>query len=350
MERKPGINPVKGGVSIVVEGSRQAHDGEIFSSNFNPMPVVFKGDEIYSRPFSVFHDNGINYHYLSVQLIFSNTFTEYSAAKILFEIGNSDFTIYEMIFRLMFSFSLFFFLSILVFRLKISQFKTWNIEQKLTSGLMLVSALYGNPLFGLRLANWLTSCLLDSLFTGLTIGYSFYFLFVLFDSLKYKSRELDKLFFFPKILLSFLIGLIVSIRSSVYVLYNILEFSNSRFKIYYNIADRLLFPFISIAIIYLGILMFSTFRTIDETEKYKLILYNLSFFLCILSGLVGYMVRDGNALLFTVKYSILFVFTILMAYFHWPFDPKRDIEYEDQNESQTNTGGETFLLPEDLTH
>nr|AGM32799.1 Wnt-binding factor [Coptotermes formosanus] len=144
MERKPGIEPSKGGCSILVEGSKKVAVGRLYSQTFQPMAPKFI-DPILSEPMILYTDSGIDYNYVSVQLSFLNVMDEYNSVKVLFNVGNAEFVVYSMIFRVLFSLSMLVFLILLLLRLRSSKTSSWHLEQKITISLLFSLALYNNP-------------------------------------------------------------------------------------------------------------------------------------------------------------------------------------------------------------
>lgn len=348
MERKKDVHPSKGSVTLIIEGANYLIPGRLETYVFNPLPVEFKGEETKSQQFSIFVDRAVKYNTLALQLAFDDVFDEYEGVKTVFIICNTEFTTYQMIFRILFAVSHLSFVSLFVFRLKNIKFSFWHLEQKLTVALLLVTTLYNNPLFGFNAFEWKDAFKIDSLLSGLVVGFTFYFLLVLFDSLRSKSAVYDFYFFLPKFIISFFTGLIVATHSFMNVSLKILAVVHSpAYQGFYRFLDILVLPSAVIATGYVIYLIGIAFRDVDETERFKLSLYVIIVSICALSGLLGWALRFDNSLTFTVRYSIISLFAILMSYFHWPYEMKQDLVYEDQEHGAEKAAGGSFFVNED---
>lgn len=269
--------------------------------------------------------------------------------KIKFFIGNPEFVVYEMLFRILFSVSLFSFFFLLIIRLKTTAFRNWYLEQKLTVLLLLITAFYNNPLYGFKIIKWTTNYAIDAFFKGVLIGFSIFFLLALFDSLRFKNRETNFWFYFPKVFLSGFVGLLTISEGLLRVYINIseLNFSESLSSLI-ELIQQIIAPVFAITFFYILVVIFLALKEVDLIERYKLNLYILTFSICLLSGLIGYQFKKENALIFTIQYAIISLFAILMAYFHWPYEVKKDLIYGEQNQNANDHQRETtFILNEE---
>jgi hypothetical protein len=89
--------------------------------------------------------------------------------------------------------------------------------------------------------------------------------------------------------------------------------------------QSLLLLFVKFALMYLFIVIILAFREVDPTKKYKLSLYALSFSICILAALISNQLKTGNALIFMIQFTIPYLFSMLMAYFHFPSKLKKSL-------------------------
>jgi hypothetical protein len=143
---------------------------------------------------------------MNIVITFLDVLPEYNSAKIIFLIENPEFVVYEMLFRIIFSATLLFFFSLLIFRLKIKSFSHWQIEQKITVLLLFIVALYNNPLYVIKQVRWPANDIIDAFLKGLIIGFTLFFIFALFDNLRLKNHESNFCFYFPKVLLASCLG------------------------------------------------------------------------------------------------------------------------------------------------
>lgn len=63
--------------------------------------------------------------------------------------------------------------------------------------------------------------------------------------------------------------------------------------------------------------------------------------------MIGYLLHRNNALIFTVQYIIINIFTILMTYFHWPYEVKKDLIYDEHNHVILDQVQPTIFINED---
>lgn len=291
--------------------------------------------------FTVFEDQCVNYSILTCQISFTSLSSEYNGVKILFQIGNPEFVLYQIVFRILFSVTIICFLVLMLMRLKTTKFNYWHLEQKLTLGLLSIVALYDNPLYGLKIFTWSKNYFIDAFFRGLTIFFSIFFIYALLDSLRFKNRETSGWFFFQKFLVAGFLGILFIIEGYVKVSLNIGDFrSVQSLKFLIQHLQSIILPTLQIASLYLIFIIILAFKEVDPTEKYKLNLYVLTFVVCLLSGLVCYQYQDNNSLIFTVQYVIINLFAILMSYYHWPYEVKKDFIYDEQNQDVNDSQDE----------
>lgn len=110
LERIPTITPTHGMFSLLLEGANNVSVARLHSQTISPFPTKFNENEKFSQPVRIFTDQSVNYSAVNIQLSFSYFDGEYNGVKILFSIGNPEFVVYEMFFRVLFFISLFCFL------------------------------------------------------------------------------------------------------------------------------------------------------------------------------------------------------------------------------------------------
>lgn len=113
--------------------------------------------------------------------------------------------------------------------------------------------------------------------------------------------------------------------------------------------QQFIVPTLAISLVYIIIVIIFALKDVDVTERYKLNLYILSFCVCLLAGFAGFHFQQDNALIFTVQHAIISLFAILMTYFHWPYEVKKDLIYDEQNHDQLENKAEEapFMINED---
>lgn len=348
MERVPNANTTNGGVTLSVETLNNKTLGGVISIPHQPLYAKFNEFDIFSRPVNVYQCLSVNFTTLTVQFSFSSIYGEYNGVQILFKIGNAEFVLYEILFRIFFSISLTCFSILFLIRLRSLKIKNWHLEQKLTILLLLVVALYNNPLYGTKFADWSTSYIFDAIFKGIAVSYSIFFLLILFDNFRFKNRETTIWFFVPKIVITFFLGIIIIAEGLLRLFIYLGDLSTAiSLSSYVHQLQLFISPTLAIASLYVIVTIGLAMREVDPTERYKLNLYILTFSICLLAGLIGYHFHRGNALIFTIRYAIISLISILLTYFHWPYEIKKDLIYDEQDPSKQSNQPQEFILNQD---
>jgi hypothetical protein len=329
MERKPRIETITGEVSFTVEVFSSETSPRIYQHVVDLKQIEFNKDSQFSTPFSIFHDQTINYSSAIIRFSFSSIEQNYIVAKIIYQFGNVDFIFLEIFFRSLFFIFLLFFFCFMLFRLKIIPYKMWSLEQKLTLLLLLISMFYNNPLYGNIYVCWTTSYIIDAFAQGIFVSFLLFYFITLLDYQRFKNRETNKRFFIPKVLIFLFLGILMIFEGLIRVFLNINNTNSIElFTSLIQTLQELIFQFISFVSIYLFVVIVLAFQEVDPTEKFKLSLYVLSFSICLIATLISNTLKIGNALIFTIQFSIPFLLSVLMAYFHCPYDLKEDFIYE----------------------
>lgn len=329
LERKIGITPSKGSVSFLIDISKSNITSQ-FSRSFNPIPAKFQKASNFSQPILIFTDQAFDYSLIRFQALFSTIEAEYNGATILVQIGNPESFIYGIFFRFLFFAILIFFLVLLISRLKSLSRQIWFLEQKLTIILLIIVSLYVFPFYEFIFLNYPLFYLLDAFFTGLAISFSIFFILILFDRFRVQNQETNFCFLYPKIAISLINFAFIFSKGLFNVLTNFTELrSNELLKFWNSYIQVLISISLSISSIYILIIIMFSYLKCDSTEKYKLNLYAFSFSICLLVGFVGYLFKNDTALLYPIQYTLISLFSIIMAYFHWPYEMKNDQIYNE---------------------
>ena len=271
--------------------------------------------------------------------------------------------------------------------------KLWHLEQKLTVPLIIIAILYDNPLYFVRYLSSKTSNssnppsispfppfseTSETIISSLFDSYFNFFLLVIFDSLRFKNRKIDRCFFWPKIIFfifNFAIYTTISLRNEIsqYNIYhkNQISTSNSIFSFFSSsfTLDKLLKidplrPNVSFLIffvwsayfIWLVYIVSNASCKVDITERYKFNMYFtsscFSLFLLFFVNIFHFLQLNSffrySSLCFVTEFVVKNVFVLLMAYFHWPYEVLQDQQYIDSadDNSQAMTG-ELFLNSDD---
>lgn len=271
----------------------------IKKENKNNFLYIFY-DKIYSSDFDS----------IAIHIKFQQAQRYFSQFALRTEIGLPSHTVFQIYFRIVFCFFQFIFLLLLYLRLRIMPIKLWHLEQRLTIPLLILAILYDNPLYFMRYLSSKTSNslnqksisplppsseLLETIISSLFDSYFNFFLLVIFDSLCFKNRKIDRCFFWPKITF-FIFNTVVyaasSIRNDVsqYEIYhkNQISTKNSIFSFFSSSfsLDKLLkidplkpnLPFLVFIIwsayfIWLIYVVSNASCKVDVTERYKFNMY-----------------------------------------------------------------------------
>lgn len=184
---------------------------------------------------------------------------------------------------------------------------------------------------------WSITYLIDSVLRGVTIAFVVFFLLVIFDSFRFKNRETKIGFFIPKVFIAFILGTLIIFEGMLRVILNFCDTKTvDELRPLLQLFGKLISPIFGVTLLYIFVVIILAFMEVDSIEKYKLHLYILTFSISLLAGLVGYQFHYNNALIFTIQHSIISLFSILMAYFHWPYEIKKDQIYDEQNQIVSN--------------
>jgi len=252
--------------------------------------------------------------------------------KLNWNFGDVNHPIVQIWFRYMFAIMCLIAFLMLLCRLGKLPFRHWHLEQKITSFLVLFCILADNPLYIQQLI-WPShfGAWANLAFLSVFRVYLRFFIIVLFDSLRYKNRKLQKCFFIPKILLSILdliTDIVVSVSNSKEIPDII---THDQAEIVFNARNIVL----SIYIIWAVFSIVKAFAFIDITEKYKITVYTiLSSISLIISGLTSFVFGkiqffNKTSISFLVSFSVQNFFVVLMVVFHWPYELITDQQYHD---------------------
>ena len=289
---------------------------------------ALNGSKVSSRIF-IFSTKIVNFDTLQFYATVDSV-KGYNSINLIEENGFAQNTYFQIYFKLTFALIEIAFLVLFVNRLQMTQFKLWHLEQKLTAPLLLLVILYNNPLSWFTIAHPThVTLVLDQIISCLFTVYFRFFILVLFDSLRYKNRKTDECFFIPKIAFSiFNFLVLVSHR-----IYDVLSSSSQVIHETYSIIDLFETFLLVIYLVWVGFSIAVAGCQVDITERYKYIIYCVSgltaLTLLALSDIfLGFLgLFENSALKFVEEYSIMNVFVMLMAYFHWPYEVLHDQNY-----------------------
>lgn len=303
-----------------------------FEKVYNDQRILFNPNQVNSIPMKIYDNKLIRYDLVRLEIEITGA-KDFKSAQISHHFGTVQHSYFEIYFRTTFAAIEMLFLVFFIFSLRTVSHSYWHLEQKLTAPLLFLSILNNNPLVYLSVAfPSQVGLFLEILIKCIFSTYFRFFILVLFDSLRYKNRKTDKCFFAPKILFS-------TVMFAVMFIYSIFtELSMFLPSITQGQSDLIGYANIALFGLYLVWATTSTLFAgcqVDITERYKYIIYIISG----LSALALLAVSEvlfkvfkyfqDSALQFVEQHSVYNVFSMLMAYFHWPFEILRDQDYID---------------------
>ncbi|EAY08561.1 hypothetical protein TVAG_190840 [Trichomonas vaginalis G3] len=315
--------------------------GKISNQTLNFQTGSSTSDQIllYSSPL-------IEYDAIRIDIVVTDA-EHLRAAQVSHYLATIQHSYYEIYFRTAFAIIEFMLLILFVFSLRKVSYSFWHLEQKLTLHLQFLSMLFNNPLIYLTITYpSKTGLILDILIKSIFTTYFRYFVLVLFDSLRYKNRKTDPCFFVPKILFSFAMFATIYLNTMITELPSYLPFELSdEVKKYIDTADTALF---GVYLVWAAITTLFAGCQVDITERYKYVIYIISgiaaLALLATSELLFKFFKffQDSSLQFVEQFSIYNVFSMLMVYFHWPFEIFRDQDYLD-GDLQADLPGQFFV-------
>lgn len=327
----------------------------------------------------------------------SDLFNSIVGCRVYWTFGNNYIPFYQSFIKLTFFIVNFISMVSFLYRTKCNA-SILHLEQILSILLLFFTFLIDNPFHYLLIAKFpKISLIYDEISKTIFNVYLRFFIFVLFDSLRFKNRRIGRCFFLPKILFFFfflfseLLSSLVQAKKAVDFKWpnpllqgvklsdvkNMNKIFRNELKIDKQLnlfsADRLLhtnlyfglinndfftekteknfygkavFFFskifeISFAIC-LILVVTRSFKEIDATERYKFFMYfSVSAIMFLLIGItdcfLSQMKKFGNTLTpFIVKLSIYNFFALLMIFFHWPYELITDQQYLDPDEVEND--------------
>ncbi|OHT12151.1 hypothetical protein TRFO_18142 [Tritrichomonas foetus] len=301
--------------------------------SYDMVPINSKDDFIF-----LYTDRIIDFNAISIQLNLQNASNSFSDFILRTEIGVSSYSTFQIFFRFIFSIIQFLFVVMICMRLSTMSIKIWHLEQKLTVPLLLLAILYDNPFYYFRIV-----CpshffiILDTIVDVAFSSYFHFFLLVLFDSLRFKNRKTDRCFFIPK-LIFLAVHLLTSLSCS---LYSDIQSFNETLSLFSDpLRIHIQFPYFFIEMIYFGWLIYSISNAsckVDVTERYKFNMYFatgcISFIISFTIEILSYFQINQffrySMIHFITIFAVKNVYTLLMAFFHWPYEFLQDRQYVD---------------------
>ena len=312
---------------------------------FESVPFHARQHANSSTEVRIYTDRIVNYDQIHLRLSIEGDLQKYSHVVIRCVTGDSDYTVFQIYFRLVFSIFVSMFLVGLLWKLWAIPYKLWHLEQKLTIPLLLLDFIFCNPLYALQAHRPTQNFIyLRTISNALFTSYFHFFVLALFDSLRYKNRRTDHCFFGPKVTFLIIQFLVIAFHG---VTYDFVSFGAAPFggdKVDHALAHL---EALMSAVYYLWVIWSVAIAAyqVDVTEQYKFNMYlaTVSSSLLVLGiGRIFFSYFEWfteKSIYFTVSFAVQNAFVILMAHYHWPYEVFRDHGYVDStaDSSETNT-------------
>lgn len=296
----------------------------------------FKNDGM-SQPIEFYYDRLISYDEVSVNVEFDET-KDLTGGMLQWKYGDPNHSVFQSWVRYVFILTSIIIASLFIYRLKLVERNNWTIEQKLTIVILIASISGANPFYPLlvyfpTLFQAAYHCVLSESFISLTM----FFIITIIDNFRLKDKP-DKGFFYqPKVaflIVRIIVGSVVAIgKEDCIFSYEVT-----------NVFRVLLLIVNALFAVYLLVLLILAFKKTDPTSLHTYIVYTIIFILTILFNVlpvffdkIPFLENTSGA--FSMQFSALNCLTILMAYFHWPYERIIDQQYneagKEDNENQS---------------
>jgi hypothetical protein len=213
--------------------------------------------------------------------------------------------------------------TLVIFWMRLRSLRHWTIEQKLTAVLSLCSVIGVNPLFPNYIRNpTILQEILNSFVFRVFTSFVFLFVLIIIDHLG--NERLNAWFFAPK-LIFFSILLVVEIAYPI--LYNGWEVLGVEVVphglVFFVNAAR--FALYAVFVLWFVVLAAGMCQTLDQTDRFKLNTYAFVFGIVIAFNVADPLLNRvpvfrNSSGLFTLHFSSLHSFVLLMIFSHWPYE------------------------------
>jgi hypothetical protein len=319
--------------SVTLENSKK---GKKSTTNFGGI-VELKADirENRTHKIHIFSEEVIDFDAIDGKIVLNNKEPKKHLTSIVeLGVGSVDHTYFQIYLRITLSLvQVIFFVS---FSLRLRQIdrKMWHLEQKITLPLILITLFHTNPLFFLQVKN--PSRLfntLNKIIRSLYESYFCCFILLLLDSLRFKNRKTDEYFFIPKVIWAIVIFIVSIIRSiTADSRSHFLHLEESKADYY----EKMTHAFIGILyLINVVLSIIKSYIKVDSTEKFKSVVYMITCTIVLALLLASdicfnyFGIFENTSIPVTALYALQNLFSLMMTYFHWPYEILEDQEYFD---------------------
>jgi hypothetical protein len=295
---------------------------ETFSESIVFQPRMDTSDEIL-----FLFDRCISYDHVDLRLDVTE-FGSITDAVITWACGEAAHLKFQLWIRAVFGLASMATLSIFVMRLR--SVKKWTMEQKATLVLNVCSVIGINPLF----VNYARS---PTVFQDILNSFVFrmftsaLFVFILLVTDHILNEKLETWFFAPKIVFFFVLLIVEVAYPILYNGWEVLgvEVVPHRVVLFVNYVRFVLY---GAFVAWFAVLVLRTLERLDQTEHFKLFAYTFMFVVVIAVNLSDPVLNQlsifkNSSGLFTLHFSSLHSFVLLMIFSHWPYEFAADEAY-----------------------
>ena len=307
------------------------------SDGQSQVPLYFEKDKVTSKPIEFFHERSIDYDEVLINVEFDEI-KDLSTGILLWKYGDSNHTVFQTWVRFVFAITTVIIAALFIFRLMMVAKENWNLQQRFTVIYLAVSVISCNILYFLliffpSLLHVAFNCILHEIF----VGFTWFYILVIIDSFRIKDSPDKYCFYEPKLfimVLQIISGSAISINSEIHI------FTDTVSIVMQIIQSIISFIFIG----YIVILIILTYSSADATNLHSYFVYTTVFLLTILFCVVSSFMdsipfTQNTSGGFSMSFSALHCLCILMAYFHWPYEPSVDQQYNEADEIDQNDEG-----------
>lgn len=316
-----------------------------YSKDLKDCILKFEENKQMSQSIHLYSTSIIDYNNCDISIHLDGIPKEMDAVSISILYGTEQHTIFQIYFRVICFIITFIFAVILLIRLLRLPPRLWHLEQKITIPLLFFSCLEIDPLFIIFAYYPFTGFIyIEKFFTSIFDAYFYFFILTLFDSLRYKNRKTDKYFFLPKIILFFIYIAIVFIDTSAHHIPLLDELFLPRLN---RSEDLMYIVRLASEIFFILLITVSILKAwfqIDITERYKFNMYIVSTATAIVTMIVCDFILNAvnkgkaSSMKFITKFILKNLYTILMGYFHWPYEVLNDQTYDNKTDNKSDDG------------
>jgi hypothetical protein len=255
------------------------------------------------------------------------------------EIGNKSFTVLEASYRFLFAALILVCCIFFQWKLKGTSIHLWHLEQKMTLILMIIAILMNNPLYYFLVLQAISSLgMVNTILLSVFEVFVKFYILVIFDSLRFKTRKISDCFFTPKLLF---FGLFLVFHAELELLRSGIE--QPVFMAFQLIVAAFRLIFECAFLVWLGFAVIRSWKDSDVTEGHKFVLYlsvcGVMLFVNACLECFKHLSADpGTCAAFVIRISINNFFVLLMTLFHWPYEVIAD-QYIGPDEVGLDVGG-----------